>query len=120
MNALDGYDKNPRIHSCVAFFFPQQSFKQLVEAAGNSAPHRPLDEMQVEGKDGHAESVSGAEDPHPWDNPSNWALAAEENVLSRLLKDLMWTSKRRYKKGGLRSCFGVRLERIGSFSGLGC
>ncbi|KAF6723620.1 C-type natriuretic peptide 3 [Oryzias melastigma] len=49
--------------------------------------------------------------------------AADENALTRLLADLMRTSKRswgRYKKGGMRSCFGVRLERIGSFSGLGC
>lgn len=46
-----------------------------------------------------------------------------DDVLMRLLKDLLRTSKRswsRYKKGGLRSCFGVRLARIGSFSGLGC
>ncbi|XP_033985104.1 natriuretic peptide A-like [Trematomus bernacchii] len=53
---------------------------------------------------------------------SNSALA-EESVLARLFKELTRTSKRswsRYKKGGLRSCFGVRLERIGSFSGLGC
>lgn len=53
---------------------------------------------------------------------SNSALQ-RDNVLTRLLKDLMRTSKRswsRYKKGGLRSCFGVRLARIGSFSGLGC
>ena len=46
-----------------------------------------------------------------------------DEVLMRLLKDLLRISKRsssRYKKGGLRSCFGVRLARIGSFSGLGC
>ncbi|XP_065104067.1 natriuretic peptide A-like [Paramisgurnus dabryanus] len=44
-------------------------------------------------------------------------------ALERVLGDLLSTSKRswsRFKKGGLRSCFGVRLERIGSFSGLGC
>ncbi|KAK7884474.1 hypothetical protein WMY93_027597 [Mugilogobius chulae] len=53
----------------------------------------------------------------------NSALSVKENALSRLLHDLVRTSKRswsRNKKGGLRSCFGVRLERIGSFSGLGC
>lgn len=49
------------------------------------------------------------------------ALAAKENVLDRLIGDILSVSKRsRLKKGGLRSCFGVRLERIGSFSGLGC
>uniref|UniRef100_A0A8C7WNT6 Natriuretic peptide A-like n=1 Tax=Oryzias sinensis TaxID=183150 RepID=A0A8C7WNT6_9TELE len=49
--------------------------------------------------------------------------AADESALTRLFADLLRTSKRswgRYKKGGMRSCFGVRLERIGSFSGLGC
>ncbi|XP_056897444.1 natriuretic peptide A-like isoform X3 [Takifugu flavidus] len=53
---------------------------------------------------------------------STWALQ-KDDVLMRLFKDLLRTSKRsrsRYKKGGLRSCFGVRLARIGSFSGLGC
>ncbi|KAI4823897.1 hypothetical protein KUCAC02_012451 [Chaenocephalus aceratus] len=48
---------------------------------------------------------------------------AGESVLARLFKELTRTSKRpwsRYRKGGMRSCFGVRLERIGSFSGLGC
>ncbi|KAK5894078.1 hypothetical protein CesoFtcFv8_010802 [Champsocephalus esox] len=60
-----------------------------------------------------------------WRGPShlsNLALA-EESVLARLFKELTRTSKRpwsRYRKGGMRSCFGVRLERIGSFSGLGC
>lgn len=49
------------------------------------------------------------------------ALAARENALDRLIGDILSVSKRsRFKKGGLRSCFGVRLERIGSFSGLGC
>ncbi|KAM9475617.1 natriuretic peptide A-like [Clarias gariepinus] len=49
------------------------------------------------------------------------ALAAKENALDRLIGDILSVSKRsRFKKGGLRSCFGVRLERIGSFSGLGC
>ncbi|XP_072304630.1 natriuretic peptide A-like isoform X2 [Eucyclogobius newberryi] len=69
-------------------------------------------------------AVYGAPEEGPWEeDPSNSALADKENALSRLLKDLMRTSKRswsRYKKGNLRSCFGVRLERIGSFSGLGC
>ncbi|KAK3540725.1 hypothetical protein QTP70_034642 [Hemibagrus guttatus] len=49
------------------------------------------------------------------------ALAAKENALDRLIGDILSVSKRsRFKKGGIRSCFGVRLERIGSFSGLGC
>lgn len=80
----------------------------------------------MEGRDGNTDkSAFGAPEERPWDSSdaSNSALAAKENVLARLFKDLLRTSKRswsRYKKGGLRSCFGVRLERIGSFSGLGC
>ncbi|GLD45534.1 C-type natriuretic peptide 3-like protein [Lates japonicus] len=103
-----------------------QSLKQLLEEEVDAAPYYSSDEMEVEGKDGNTDkSVYGAPGEHPWDSsdPSNSALAAKESVLARLFKDLMRTSKRswsRYKKGGLRSCFGVRLERIGSFSGLGC
>ncbi|XP_028850485.1 natriuretic peptide A-like [Denticeps clupeoides] len=51
------------------------------------------------------------------------AESREDGGFARLLGDILTTSKRswsRFKKGGLRSCFGVRLERIGSFSGLGC
>uniref|UniRef100_A0A3B4T866 Natriuretic peptide A-like n=2 Tax=Seriola dumerili TaxID=41447 RepID=A0A3B4T866_SERDU len=100
-----------------------QSLKQLLEEEVNAAPYYSSEEAEVEGRDGDTDkSVFGVQS---WDSsdPSNSALAVKENVLARLFKDLMRTSKRswsRYKKGGLRSCFGVRLERIGSFSGLGC
>ncbi|XP_028439764.1 natriuretic peptide A-like [Perca flavescens] len=104
-----------------------QSLKQLLEEEINAAPYYSSEEMEVEGRDGNTDkSVFGAPEQHPWDSsdPSNSALqAAKDTVRARLFKDLMRTSKRswsRYKKGGLRSCFGVRLERIGSFSGLGC
>uniref|UniRef100_A0A3Q2Y1G9 Natriuretic peptide A-like n=1 Tax=Hippocampus comes TaxID=109280 RepID=A0A3Q2Y1G9_HIPCM len=70
-------------------------------------------------------SKHGAPDGYSWEfpEPSNSALEAKADVLALLFKDLFRTSKRnwsRYRKGGLRSCFGVRLDRIGSFSGLGC
>ncbi|XP_061592918.1 natriuretic peptide A-like isoform X1 [Cololabis saira] len=55
-------------------------------------------------------------------DPPRSGLGSKRDPLSRFLQDFL-TSKRswsRYKKGGLRSCFRVRLERIGSFSGLGC
>ncbi|XP_010754236.1 natriuretic peptide A-like [Larimichthys crocea] len=103
-----------------------QSLKQLLEEESNTTPYFSSEEMEVEGKDKKTDkSVFGAPEQHTWDSTdhSNSALAAKENVLASLFKDLMRTSKRswsRYKKGGLRSCFGVRLERIGSFSGLGC
>ncbi|KAG7224337.1 hypothetical protein INR49_004644 [Caranx melampygus] len=99
------------------------SLKQLLEEEVNTAPHFSSEEVEVEDRDGDTDkSVFGLQS---WDSadPRNSALMVKENALARLLKDLMRTSKRswsRYKKGGLRSCFGVRLERIGSFSGLGC
>ncbi|KAM4609829.1 natriuretic peptide A-like [Polymixia lowei] len=101
-----------------------QSLQRLLEEESN-APYFASEEAEVERKDLNTEkSVFDAPEEHPWDSDlTNSALVGKENVLARLLKDIMRTSKRswnRYKKGGLRSCFGVRLERIGSFSGLGC
>ena len=79
--------------------------------------------VESDGKNLNTEKASfDAAEERQWDL-RNSALEGKDNALARLLTDLMTTSKRswgRYKKGGLRSCFGVRLERIGSFSGLGC
>ncbi|CAJ1055210.1 natriuretic peptide A-like [Xyrichtys novacula] len=105
-----------------------QTLKQLLEEELSNAPFYSSDEeVEAEAKDANTDkSLFGAPEEQPWDSsdPSNSALqAAKESALTRLFKDLMRTSKRswsRYKKAGLRSCFGVRLERIGSFSGLGC
>ncbi|XP_031735041.1 natriuretic peptide A-like isoform X2 [Anarrhichthys ocellatus] len=99
-----------------------QSLKQLLEEEINTAPYYSSEEE----KDGNTDkSLFEAPEEQPWDSsdPSNLVLEAKESLLARIFKDLMRTSKRswsRNKKGGLRSCFGVRLERIGSFSGLGC
>ncbi|KAL7827496.1 hypothetical protein SRHO_G00332140 [Serrasalmus rhombeus] len=65
----------------------------------------------------------GTEDASMEHRGSSPEDSGTENALERVLGDLLAVSKRswsRFKKGGLRSCFGVRLERIGSFSGLGC
>ncbi|XP_037097144.1 natriuretic peptide A-like [Syngnathus acus] len=100
-----------------------QSLEQILEEI-NDMPHHSSEEMQESG--GNTEkSKLGAREGHPWDSPdpSNSALEAKAHVLAFLFKDLFRTSKRnwgRYRKGGMRSCFGVRLDRIGSFSGLGC
>lgn len=96
--------------------FVSQALKQLLEA--EAAPLSSEEEAEAEGRD----DANGSE---TWDpsEPSNSALAPKDHVLARLLQDLVRSTKRswnRHKKGGLRSCFGVRLERIGSFSGLGC
>ncbi|XP_054646030.1 natriuretic peptide A-like [Dunckerocampus dactyliophorus] len=100
-----------------------QSLKQILEEI-HHIPHHSSEEMQ-DSRETTEKSEHGDSDWHPSDSsdPSNSALEAKTHVFSRLFKDLFRTSKRswgRYKKGGLRSCFGVRLDRIGSFSGLGC
>ncbi|XP_029011349.1 natriuretic peptide A-like [Betta splendens] len=97
-----------------------QALKQLLEEQINAAPFDSSSEAQVRRRDDGAQAAFGTAEEQPWEasEPSH-----PENVLARLLQDLMRTTKRswnRHKKGALRSCFGVRLERIGSFSGLGC
>jgi len=78
----------------------------------------------MEQKDAREEKSALDERAELWESDArNSALAGKDRAFERLLGDLLSTSKRswtRFKKGGLRSCFGVRLERIGSFSGLGC
>ena len=90
-----------------------QSLKQILEEKLNT-------EMEAVATDGNKSEIRGnAPEKHPQESLE----PDKQSILARLFKDLMRTSKRsssRYKKGGLRSCFGVRLERIGSFSGLGC
>ncbi|XP_073676025.1 natriuretic peptide A-like isoform X1 [Garra rufa] len=102
----------------------QQSLKQFLDEEVNT-PFVESEESVMEQKDARAEK--SALDEHAeqlWESDArNSALAGKDSAFERLLGDLLSTSKRswsRFKKGGLRSCFGVRLERIGSFSGLGC
>ncbi|KAL2296564.1 hypothetical protein Nmel_015883 [Mimus melanotis] len=55
------------------------------------------------------------------DQPESVSMA--EEVIWRFFSDLLSLSRRhqgRSKKGLSRGCFGVRLDRIGSLSGLGC
>ncbi|XP_054912887.1 natriuretic peptide A-like isoform X3 [Poeciliopsis prolifica] len=89
---------------------------------------KPISDIQAQveesdfGSDRSVLGAAGQREPWRTDRRSPAPLD-KDNALVRFLKDIVATSKRswsRYKKGGLRSCFGVRLERIGSFSGLGC
>ncbi|XP_018592052.1 natriuretic peptide A-like [Scleropages formosus] len=102
-----------------------QSLKQLLEEESR-APYPGSEEKLAQVKELESEDADlGARGAAPWEpSAGNSALAEKDSgLLARLLGDLLSTSKRswsRFKKGGLRSCFGVRLERIGSFSGLGC
>ncbi|NWV31629.1 ANFC protein, partial [Grantiella picta] len=50
-------------------------------------------------------------------------ISMGEGAIQRFFSDLLNLSRRfrgRSKKGLSRGCFGVRLDRIGSLSGLGC
>ncbi|XP_056320429.1 natriuretic peptide A-like [Danio aesculapii] len=101
-----------------------QSLKQLLDEEVNK-PFEESQESVMEQKDATAEKSALDERAEQlWESdPRNSALAGKYGMFERLLGDLLSTSKRswsRFKKGDLRSCFGVRLERIGSFSGLGC
>ncbi|KAM8830275.1 natriuretic peptide A-like isoform 1-T2 [Synchiropus picturatus] len=98
-----------------------QNWKQLLEEENNAAPFYTSDELEE--RDGPSEKSLFGGSPVLPSEPENSALAEKHSILAQLFKDLARTSKRswsRYKKGGMRSCFGVRLDRIGSFSGLGC
>ncbi|NXM32772.1 ANFC protein, partial [Oxyruncus cristatus] len=51
------------------------------------------------------------------------AVSMGDSAIQRFFSDLLSLSRRyrgRSKKGLPRGCFGVRLDRIGSLSGLGC
>lgn len=51
------------------------------------------------------------------------SVSMDDSVIQRFFSDLLSLSRRyqgRRKKGLSRGCFGVRLDRIGSLSGLGC
>ncbi|NXO40524.1 ANFC protein, partial [Locustella ochotensis] len=51
------------------------------------------------------------------------SISMGEDVIRRFFSDLLSLSRRyqgRKKKSLSRGCFGVRLDRIGSLSGLGC
>ncbi|XP_013795516.1 C-type natriuretic peptide 1 [Apteryx mantelli] len=50
-------------------------------------------------------------------------MSTSDNAVQRFFSDLMGLPRRyrgRSKKGLSRGCFGVKLDRIGSLSGLGC
>ncbi|NXR84909.1 ANFC protein, partial [Hypocryptadius cinnamomeus] len=58
---------------------------------------------------------------NPREQPSS--ISTGDAAIRRFLSHLLSSSRRyqgRSKKGLPRGCFGVRLDRIGSLSGLGC
>ncbi|XP_006127969.2 C-type natriuretic peptide 1 [Pelodiscus sinensis] len=58
---------------------------------------------------------------HSRDQPEGGPVS--DSTFQRLFSDLLGSSRRyrgRSKKGLSRGCFGVKLDRIGSLSGLGC
>ncbi|KAK0156446.1 C-type natriuretic peptide 3 [Merluccius polli] len=106
----------------------EMSLTQLLAEESNAPYFALLGEKAAGAQQKSAAADAADQEQPPWDaeDETNSALEGGDKVedgLARFLKDIMRTPKRswsRYKKGGLRSCFGVRMERIGSFSGLGC
>nr|BAE92275.1 C-type natriuretic peptide 1 [Polypterus endlicherii] len=80
----------------------------------------------------HNVSSEQYEDPQPWADVSSvskeqiWGdePPANENALYLLLRraaaNRTWISADRVKKAWSKGCFGLKLDRIGSISGLGC
>ncbi|KAL8198276.1 UNVERIFIED_CONTAM: hypothetical protein K2H54_003389 [Gekko kuhli] len=61
--------------------------------------------------------------PLPWSRTPLDGGPISESALQRLFSDLLSNSRSyrgRSKKGVSRGCFGVKLDRIGALSGLGC
>ncbi|XP_054851207.1 C-type natriuretic peptide 3-like [Eublepharis macularius] len=59
----------------------------------------------------------------PLRDPSSPPSAPSEHAWLHFFKDLMNTQKKfrgRTKKMAPQGCFGIKLDRIGTFSGLGC
>uniref|UniRef100_A0A8D0DRN2 C-type natriuretic peptide n=1 Tax=Salvator merianae TaxID=96440 RepID=A0A8D0DRN2_SALMN len=59
----------------------------------------------------------------PWLRSPREGSLIPEGSIQRLFSDLLGFSRRyqgRSKKGLSRGCFGVKLDRIGALSGLGC
>nr|BAE92276.1 C-type natriuretic peptide 3 [Polypterus endlicherii] len=103
-----------------------QSFAQLLEDESNH-PYVDSDDDTRGGLDVSAEiATDDSEADIPWNHnfrDLQHRQAAHSSRMLKLLKDILTSSGRswdREKKSGLRSCFGVRLDRIGSMSGLGC
>ncbi|MBN3306783.1 ANFC protein, partial [Amia calva] len=100
-----------------------QSLTQLLEDVRNG-PYPASEDAGVEEGITPDNAVYNTDPELPWDRISrNLDQLEKENTMMRLLGEILTSSKRswsRSKKGNFRSCFGVRLERIGSTSGLGC
>ncbi|XP_053136663.1 C-type natriuretic peptide 1-like [Hemicordylus capensis] len=61
--------------------------------------------------------------PFQWSRTPGEGMPLSESSFQRLFRDLLGSSRRyrgRSKKGLSRGCFGVKLDRIGTLSGLGC
>ncbi|XP_006642030.1 natriuretic peptide A-like [Lepisosteus oculatus] len=100
-----------------------QTLTQLLEEERNP-PYPASEEAEGEGDLTAENGAYNTASELPWNqNSRDLEQSANEDLMLRLFSDILTSSKRswrRMKKGSLRSCFGVRLERIGSTSGLGC
>ncbi|XP_054857031.1 C-type natriuretic peptide 1-like [Eublepharis macularius] len=68
-------------------------------------------------------AVEQQDAPLPWSRNPREGASISESAFQRLFSDLLGSSRSyrgRSKKGLSRGCFGVKLDRIGALSGLGC
>ncbi|XP_069466011.1 C-type natriuretic peptide 1-like [Ambystoma mexicanum] len=126
--------------TCSAFFLllllgqeqarakPLSSLQSLSRLLDEDFDH-PLgsDDMELDREDTLPIGALDPQDSEPqWSRGSRdqpEGLSVNDQAVQKLFSDLMGSSRRyrgRSKKGLYRGCFGVKLDRIGSMSGLGC
>ncbi|XP_005996657.1 C-type natriuretic peptide-like [Latimeria chalumnae] len=106
---------------------PTSSLQSLANLLDELSQHLGSEEMDREREERTpADSSDQIDSDVSWERNSRNFMEGSpslNNKLGKILRDIMTSSKRswgRSKKGSLRSCFGVKLDRIGSMSGLGC
>ncbi|KAJ6656784.1 hypothetical protein lerEdw1_003115 [Lerista edwardsae] len=91
--------------------------EELEQPVGSEEMEQEQDETLLTG------AVEQPDAPFQWSRNPREGLPLPEGSLQRLFSDLLGSSRRfrgRSKKGLTRGCFGVKLDRIGTLSGLGC
>lgn len=108
----------------VLFFLLLQLMEQLLESYNDLLTLDDLESM-LNSRPEEQTSLSSLA-PNKADEPPKWAEAQPqaESPWLRLMKGALANQKRaeldRSRRGWNRGCFGLKLDRIGSMSGLGC
>ncbi|XP_015268036.1 PREDICTED: C-type natriuretic peptide 1-like [Gekko japonicus] len=91
--------------------------EDLEQPLGSEETEQEQDETLLTG------AMEQQDTPLPWSRNPLEGVPISESALQRLFSDLLGSSRSyrgRSKKGVSRGCFGVKLDRIGALSGLGC